>query len=302
MAEEAVVVIVGAGFAGLNLARSLAGKPLRVHLIDRHNYHTFQPLLYQVATGFLETSGIANNVRAIFRDQDNCSFTMGEVTRVDYDRHTVQVVTTGGGFVEVGYDFLVLAAGVETDFFDIPGKSKAFTLKSLDDAIRLRNQLLGRFELVDAGVLDPESGALTFAIVGGGATGVELAGAMSDLFRYTLARQFRGVTVRKARIVLVEALPRLLRTFHSEEQRIRAPPPREAGRDRAPGCECAGPGRDRSQTPQRRDHQGTYRCMGRRSQNLRTAHVGTFSTHARRKGGGRPRPSSPGTPGSVRHR
>jgi len=216
MADEPVVVIVGAGFAGLNLAKSLAGMPVRVQLIDRHNYHTFQPLLYQVATGVLEANSIANNVRSIFRDQKNFSFTLGELSRVDHGKRCLQVVTTNGALVEVAYDFLVLATGVETDFLGIADAGEAFTLKGLDDAIRLRNQILRQFELVDAGALDPQSGALTFAIVGGGATGVELAGAMSDLFGYTFARQFPGGLVRNTRVVLIEALPRLLTAFHPE--------------------------------------------------------------------------------------
>jgi NADH:ubiquinone reductase (H+-translocating) len=216
MAIDPVVAIVGAGFAGLNLAQSLADQPVRVHLIDRHNYHTFQPLLYQVATGFLESNSIANNVRAIFQKQRNFTFTLGEVSHVDYERRCVQVVTTGNEVLEVAYDFLALATGVVTDFFGIPGAIGAFTLKGLDDATRLRNHVFRQFELVDSGALEPESGALTFAIVGGGSTGVELAGALSDLFRYTLARQFHDGRARDARIILIEAQPRLLQAFHPE--------------------------------------------------------------------------------------
>ena len=214
MAHEPTIAIVGAGFAGLNLVRSLADKPVRVYLIDRHNYHTFQPLLYQAATGYLESNSISNSIRAIFENQKNFAFTMGEASHVDYEQRGVRVATTGNFALEVDYDFLVLAAGAETDFFGTPGATNAFTLKSLDDATRLRNQIFRQFELVASGALQPESGALTFAIVGGGSTGVELAGALSDLFRYTLARQFHGGAVRSARIILIEALPRLLQAFH----------------------------------------------------------------------------------------
>jgi NADH:ubiquinone reductase (H+-translocating) len=213
MASDPVVAIVGAGFAGLNLAQSLADEPVRVHLIDRHNYHTFQPLLYQVATGYLEANSIANNVRGIFQNQRNLVFTLGEVTGVDHGRRCVQVAATGKVTLEIAYDFLVLATGVETDFFGTPGATNAFTLKSLDDATRLRNQVFRQFELVGSGALDPKGGPLTFAIVGGGSTGVELAGALSDLLRYTLARQFHDGPVRRARIMLIEALPRLLQNF-----------------------------------------------------------------------------------------
>jgi NADH dehydrogenase len=208
------VVIVGAGFGGLQCARRLAGEPVDVILLDRHNYHLFTPLLYQVASSLLNPSDIAIPVRAILRRARNLRFRLAEVTRIDFDGRRVE--TAAGASVE--YDWLVLAAGSRTNFFGLQGVARnAIGLKDLPDAMSLRNHVLGCFEaaLLES---DPERhhAWLTFVVVGGGPTGVEFAGALSELFRLVLARDFPDLDVDRARVILLEALDRLLPVFPPE--------------------------------------------------------------------------------------
>lgn len=203
------VVIIGAGFGGLKAARSLAGAPVEVVLVDRHNYHLFQPLLYQVASAGLEPEEIAHPVRGILRRQRNARFLLTEVRRVDLTAR--QVVTSEG---PLDYDTLILAAGSVTQFFGLSSVAeRAFGLKDLMDAIRLRNHVLTMFEQASK---QPEGDAaararlLTFVIVGGGPTGVELAGAFRELYSHVLARDYPALDFRQVRVVLVEATDRLL--------------------------------------------------------------------------------------------
>ncbi len=204
------VVIVGAGFGGLQAARGLAGKGFEVWLLDRQNYHLFQPLLYQVATASIEQESIAYPVRAIIRHWDGVRFRMTEVTGVDLDAR--QVLTHDGPLI---YDFLVLAAGAATNFFGLEATAGyVFELKSLDDAVALRNHLLSAFERATVTVDEAVRRALlTFVVVGGGATGVEFAGALSELVRHVLAKDYPELPVGEMRIVLIEATDRLLGTY-----------------------------------------------------------------------------------------
>jgi NADH dehydrogenase len=214
------VVVVGAGFGGLSAARALAARSADVVLVDRHNHHTFQPLLYQVATAGLDGESIAYAVRGIFHGRPNIRALLGTVCGVDWERRVL--LTDDGGHVP--FDRLVLAPGAVTSTFGVPGVEKhAFPLKSLADALALRSHILRQFELADAGhVTDPgadaghvtDPGALTFVIVGGGPTGVEMAGALMELFSMVLAKDFPHLDVGRARVILVEALDRLLATFH----------------------------------------------------------------------------------------
>jgi NADH dehydrogenase len=214
------VVVIGAGFGGLAAAKRLAraDDDVDVTIVDRHNYHTFQPLLYQVATAGLNAADVAYAVRGIFHRDDNVTFRQAEVTGVDWATRTLQLDRE----VEhpLTFDHLVVAAGPTAAFFGIPGAAEhGFPLYALSDAVALRNHILDRFEAADA---DPElidDGVLTFVIVGGGPTGVEVAGAMSELFSMVLRKDFATLDVGKARVILVEMADTLLQPFSRESQR-----------------------------------------------------------------------------------
>lgn len=209
------VVIVGMGFGGIRAARELARHDFEVTLIDRNNYHLFQPLLYQVATAGLEQESIAYPVRAMSRHWHNTRFHLAEVTSLDFARQ--EVLTSSGS---VAYDYLVVGAGSVTNFFGLTTvEQHAFDLKKLLDAERLRNHILTAFERAVV-ELDPikRRALMTFVIVGGGPTGVELAGALIELVRYVLAKDYRELRVQAARVVLVEASDRLLTAMPDELQ------------------------------------------------------------------------------------
>ena len=210
-AKRPRVVIVGAGFGGVRAARGLAGKGVDILLIDRLNHHVFQPLLYQAATAALAPSDIASPVREILRREREATVLMGEVTGVDPVRRVVLVENTG----EFVYDYLILATGAAYSWFGHDEwAAHATVLKTLADAETIRLRLLSAFEWAESHPDSPElARLLTFVIVGGGPTGVELAGAIAELARFTLAREFRRIRAQSARIILCEALPRLLATF-----------------------------------------------------------------------------------------
>jgi NADH dehydrogenase len=210
------VVIVGAGFGGLAAARELANASVDVLMINRTNYHGFWPLLYQVATAGLEPESIAYPVRAILRRYRNADFLLAEVNGVDFEQRAV--LTDAG---PVMYDYLVLAAGSTTNFFGNE-RFERYTLgmKDLDEAQRLRNHILTCFEHAVAET-DPARRAalLTFVVVGGGPTGVELAGAFIELIRHVMRKDYPVLDVRQAHVVLVEATDRVLATFPESLQR-----------------------------------------------------------------------------------
>lgn len=204
------VVVVGAGFGGLAVVKALADAPVDVVLVDANNFHTFQPLLYQVATAGLDADDIAHPVRGIVSKHRNADVRLGRVVRVDVDARRVH-------FVEgppLDYDRLVLAAGAVTATYGIPGVAEhAFGLKSLNDSTALRAHVLRQFERVSVDPSLVDDGVLTVVIAGGGPTGVELAGGLTELFDRVLAKDFPNLDVRRARVVLVELGPRLLATF-----------------------------------------------------------------------------------------
>jgi NADH:ubiquinone reductase (H+-translocating) len=209
--EQRHVVIVGGGFAGLGCAQRLAKHDdVHVTLIDRNNYHQFQPLLYQVATSQLAPSDIAHSLRAVFAEHDNVDVKMAEISEVDPDTRTV---TSSDGERWSG-DALVLAAGSQPNFFGTPGASEnSFPLYALDDATNLRSRILGLFEQVDR---DPElirRGALNFVIVGGGPTGVEVAGAIADMVNLTAPAVYRDLDASAARIHILDFGDALLKPF-----------------------------------------------------------------------------------------
>ena len=195
------VVIVGAGFGGLGVAEQLSHVPVDVTLIDRHNYHTFQPLLYQVATSLLNAEDVGAPVRGIFRHQENVNFHLGTVTGINVPEKKIQLEDGQ----EISYDYLVLAGGATVNYFGTPGAAEhAFPLYTLMNAVRLRNQVMQRFEAADRDATIIDDGALNFVIVGAGPTGVETAGALSDLFYNLLPRDYHQLATEKARIILIE--------------------------------------------------------------------------------------------------
>jgi NADH:ubiquinone reductase (H+-translocating) len=204
------VVIIGAGFGGLAAARELANTPLDVLIIDRNNYHGFWPLLYQVATAGLQAQSITEPVRALMRRWRNVRFFLATVERIDRER---RVVITDRR--EVPYDHLIVAAGSATNFFGLESIERhGFELKDLPDAIRLRNHLLTRFEQA-SGERDPERvrQLLTFVVVGGGPTGVELAGAIAELINHVLRKDYPTLDLSLARVILLEMMDRVLPPF-----------------------------------------------------------------------------------------
>lgn len=201
------VVIVGAGFGGLWAARSLSRAPVDVLLIDRNNYHTFLPLLYQVAAAELEPEEIVSPVRSILQSLPNAEFALGDVASMDFASRTVRA-----NGMEITYDYVIIAAGSTTHFYGVPGAAEwAFPLKTLEQGIRIRNHVLRCFERA---VRNPDEAErrrlLTFAIVGGGPTGVEFAGALIELLRHPLVRDYPRLDFREARVILLEAADSLL--------------------------------------------------------------------------------------------
>jgi len=208
--EKPQVVIVGGGFGGLEAAKKLAGQDVRVTVIDRTNYHLFQPLLYQVATAALSPADIAAPVRAILSRWKNMEVILAEVQSVDVAGKKIKTTD-----MEIPYDFLILATGARHSYFGHNEWEKlAPGLKSLEDAIELRRRLLMAFEYAEK-ITDEAArkAAMTFVIIGGGPTGVEMAGAIAEIARYTLAKDFRHIDPSQARVILIEGEPRLLAGF-----------------------------------------------------------------------------------------
>jgi NADH dehydrogenase len=203
-------MIVGGGFGGLTAARALAGRPVRVTLLDRRNHHLFQPLLYQVATAVLNPSDIAVPLRSILRKAANTTVLLGEVEGVDLARR--RLMLDGG---EVGYDALILAAGASHTYFGRDDwEVLAPGLKSLEDALEIRRRVLLAYEAAEVAPAGAEQQALlTSVVIGGGPTGVELAGALGEISRRTIARDFRRIDPTRASIILLEGGPRILSAF-----------------------------------------------------------------------------------------
>lgn len=204
------VVIVGAGFAGLSAAQALADAPVDVTVVDRHNYHLFQPLLYQVATAGLSPADIAAPIRSVLAAQRNAAVVLARVTGIDLDRREVVA-----GDRQIAYDHLVLATGARHAYFGHDAwEAHAHGLKKIDDATFVRRKILLAFERAETEPDAAERRALlNFVVVGGGPTGVEMAGAIAELARKALAADFRRIDPADARVVLVEAGPRLLAAF-----------------------------------------------------------------------------------------
>jgi len=214
---EPTVAIVGAGFGGLKAARLLAGAPVRVLLLDRNNYHLFQPLLYQAAAAYLEPEQVAKPVRAILRRQKNLTFRVAEARGVDFARQ--RVITAAESFP---YDYLILAIGGQTNFYGLAGVQRyGFSLKSLPDAIRIRNHLLACCEkaVLEKDLLARQA-LLTFAVGGGGSAGVEMAGALAELVQGVLVKDYPELNRDQLRVLLLEGQGEILPGFPAELCRV----------------------------------------------------------------------------------
>ena len=216
-AKRPKVVIIGGGFGGLSAAKKLTGKPVDVTLVDRKNHHTFQPLLYQVATSVLSAGEIASPLRRILHRAANVEVIMGEV--MDFDAAKQRVLLEDGSKLQ--YDYLIVAAGARHSYFghdewehDAPG------LKTIEDAVEIRRRVLLAFERAEReAYLTGQHGPLNFAIIGGGPTGCELAGAIAEIAHQVLAHDFKAIDATKARVMLFEGLPRVLGVYPEDISR-----------------------------------------------------------------------------------
>ena len=209
-AERPRVVVLGGGFAGVGAAQKLKGADADVVLVDRHDYHTFQPLLYQLATGLLETTAVGHSLRDLVERQDNTTVHKATVSSVDLDAREV----TFEDLPPESYDYLVFALGAEVNFFGTEGAAEhAFPMYTLPNAMHLKDHLLERWEAADHDPTVVEDGALNIVIVGGGPTGVETAGAVAELYRADFAKDYPELPQDQARVILVEAGPELFSMF-----------------------------------------------------------------------------------------
>ena len=214
MSEQPHIVILGGGFGGLSAARALVDAPVRVTVVDRQNHHLFQPLLYQVATAALSPGDIASPIRWVLRRHDNTRVVLGEATAIDTGQRVIQV-RADDRRRSLDYDYLIVATGATHAYFGHDEwRETAPGLKTLADALRIRQRVLLAFERAEQAD-DPQMARrlLTFVVIGGGPTGVELAGALAEVARHALAHDFRAVDPRAAKILLVEAAPAILGSF-----------------------------------------------------------------------------------------
>src|SRR5689334_19351811 len=220
------VVFIGAGFGGLQAAKALACTDVRVTVIDRTNYHLFQPLLYQVATAALSPADIAAPIRAIVSKCRNMEVVLAEVSAIDVAAKKVRTTDS-----EIAYDYLIVATGARHSYFGHPEWEKlAPGLKSLEDAVEIRRRILMAFEFAERTSDEAaRKGAMTFVIIGGGPTGVEMAGAIAEIARYTLAKDFRRIDPSQARIILIEGAPSVLAAYPEDLQQSAAKQLRDLG-------------------------------------------------------------------------
>jgi NADH dehydrogenase len=210
------VVIVGAGFGGLQAARRLARYPVQITLVDQRNYHTFQPLLYQVATAGISPGEIAAPVRQILRRQNNAEVLLGEVVGFDLEKQIVKLTD-----LEIPYDYLIVAAGASHAYFGHDEwEPMAPGLKTIEDALEIRRRVLLAFELAERHAASGEGQVqLNFVVIGGGPTGVELAGTLAEIARHALSNEFRSIDPRHSRILLIEGGPRVLPAYAEDLSR-----------------------------------------------------------------------------------
>jgi NADH dehydrogenase len=204
------VAVLGGGFAGLGAARKLAKADVDVVLVDANDYHSFQPMLYQLATGLVDTTAVAHSLRDLFEHQDNVTVHQATVTEIDLEGREVRFAD----FPPLAYDYLVIALGAKVQYFGCNGAADhGFPLYTVEDALHLRSHLVRQWETADRDPSLVDDGILNVVVVGGGATGIESVGALSELYRGDFARDFRGLPADEARLILVEAGPSLLPMF-----------------------------------------------------------------------------------------
>lgn len=286
------VVIVGGGFGGLYCAQGLRRSPVEVTLIDRRNFHLFQPLLYQVATGALSPANIATPLRCILSRQKNCVVRLGEV--VDLDPGTRRVVLADGA--RVPFDTLVLATGSIHHYFGncADWEPLAPGLKTVEDATEIRRKRLAAFARAELAGPDERRRLLTFVVVGGGPTGVEMAGAVRELASHTLARDFRFFDPAAAQVVLVESQPRVLAGFHEQLSRKAGEARAGLGVEMVSGARVTGVARNHvivtdsaTRAERRIDHGDGDGHLGGRGQSVAAARSGPRPTRQRGRGGHR---------------
>ncbi|CAN5736196.1 NAD(P)/FAD-dependent oxidoreductase [soil metagenome] len=210
------VLVIGAGFVGLYATKTLKDAAVEVLMIDQNNYHTFQPLLYQVATAGLEVGDVAQQVRDVFRKQENFNFRQGTVIGVDWDTQTVALADGE----HLRYDYLILGAGAVYNNFGVPGVAEhSFMLKSLTEAANIRGHVLAQFERASAHPELLERGVLNFVIVGAGPTGVEMAGALVELFDHALTKDYPDLDLSKAKVILLEMTDRVMAPYSERSQK-----------------------------------------------------------------------------------
>jgi NADH:ubiquinone reductase (H+-translocating) len=207
------VLVLGGGFAGIGAAQKLKKSDVEVLVVDKHDYHTFQPLLYQVATGLLEQPAVGHPIRDLFHGQDNARVHQDQITAIDLDARQV----TFGELDPLSYDYLVLSLGAEVNFFGVEGAADhAFPLYTLADAVRLKDHVLRAWEEADRKPEVIEDGALNVVVVGGGPTGIETAGALAELYNGVFRKDYPDVAADQAKITLVEAGPELFPMFKED--------------------------------------------------------------------------------------
>ncbi len=213
--QRPVVLILGGGFAGIGAARKLKGVDAEVVLVDRNDYHTFQPMLYQVATDLLEGAEVAHPLRDLFHDQPNTVVHQATATVIDLESRRVEFEEMG----PIAFDYLVLALGAQVNYFGVEGASEhAFPMYTLSDALRLKEHVLRKWEAADRDPSLADDGALRIVVVGGGPTGVESVGALAELYRSDFAKDYPGLPLGQAKLTLVEASPTLFSMFDPELQ------------------------------------------------------------------------------------
>ena len=214
--ERPRVLILGGGFAGVGASQQLGKTDADVVLVDEHDFHTFQPLLYQLATGVLETTGVGHSLRDLVHEQKNTTVHKARVSAIDLDAREVRFAE----MAPLAYDYLVLGMGAEVNFFGAQGAAEhAFPMYTLPDAVRLKEHVLARWEAADKDPSLIDEGALNIVVVGGGPTGVESAGALAELYRAVFARDYPNVPQEKARVVLVEVGPEVFSMFKPKLRR-----------------------------------------------------------------------------------
>ena len=204
------MLVLGGGFGGIGAAKKLAKTPVDVVVVDRHDYHTFQPLLYQLATGLLEQPAVGHSIRDLFDKQDNVRVHEDSVVSIDLDAREARF----DELAPQSYDYLVLALGAEVNFFGVEGAAEhGFPLYTLPDAVRLKDHVLERWEAADRDPSLVDDGALNVVVVGGGPTGVETAGALAELYNGVFKKDYPDVAPGTAKVILVEASPEIFAMF-----------------------------------------------------------------------------------------